>query len=202
MSYNEVYYDHYDRIAWCSVPWYIGQQLAYFYYAKLNYVTTAMLEQVKVMAVVQIDVDLQEIRAANITAANKRRQFNFTKSLVTINNTLYLETIQQRSFAARFISTDHYGIIQSLQTINSRLRNKSYAKRLSEIKKLMVPLEKQAYLNSHANCNRTRNGDQVSTRSWPAKLLPTTESVVEQVQIELPVSTFNVTIGYLLRCDV
>ena len=202
MSYNEVYYDHYDRIAWCSVPWYIGQQLAYFYYAKLNYVTTAMLEQVKVMAVVQIDVDLQEIRAANITAANKRRQFNFTKSLVTINNTLYLETIQKRSFAARFISTDHYGIIQSLQTINSRLRNKSYAKRLSEIKKLMVPLEKQAYLNSHANCNRTRNGDQIPTRSWSAKLLPTTESVVEQVQIELPVSTFNVTIGYLLRCDV
>jgi len=82
--------------------------------------------------------------------------------------------------------------------INSRLRNKSHAKRLSEIKKLMVPLVKQAYLNTHANCNRTRNGDQIPTRSWSAKLLPTTESIMEQVQIELPVSTFN---RYLLRCD-
>ena len=156
----------------------------------------------EVKAVVQIDVDLQEIgygRAAKITAANKRRQFNFTKSLVTINNTLYLETIQQRSFAARFISTDHYDIIQSLQTINSRLRNKSHAITLSEIKKLMVPLLEQAHLNSHDN--RTRNGDQVPTRSWLTKLLATTESVMEQAQIELPVSKFNVTIRYLLRCD-
>ena len=63
----------------------------------------------------------------------------------------------------------------------------------------MVPLLEQAHLNSHDN--RTRNGDQVPTRSWLTKLLATTESVMEQAQIELPVSKFNVTIRYLLRCD-
>jgi len=47
-------------------------------------------------------------RGADITSANKRRQSNFTKSIVTINNTVYQEIIQNKTYAARSISPDHY----------------------------------------------------------------------------------------------
>ena len=115
----------------------------------------------------------------------KRKRFSCSKASLMRDNKTYSEITCHRSFASQFIPTDQYDVIQSLHTINHNTT------RNPEINKIS-PLTDQAHYNSLRN-------DGQSSDAWFVKLLPSTDTAKEQ--IKLPVTTFEVTIRYLVSSD-
>jgi len=142
---------------------------------------------VKVTTVINIDLDIQEV-PANIAeegmSSMKRKRFTCTKALLVRDDKTYSDVTCHRSFASQFVPTTQYDTIQFLNTLN-----------YNTTKKILIR-DHIAQFTEQANYNSLRYDSQ-SNDAWFVQLLPSTDIAKEPT--ELPVTTFNVTVRYLVR---
>ena len=163
-------------------------------------ISSAAQPEVRVEAVVNIDIDLKEInqsRAEEISVALRRKGFTSTETVISTQQDIYIQTQYKRLFVADYMSDAIYERLCLLSTYNSRVANYSRGDAIADLKKTIVPLTDELWYNeNHPNKTTTATNGM---SSWLARLL-VKQSTAEYTPIEVPITGVQVTGTHLLNC--
>ena len=123
-------------------------------------ISSAAQPEVKVEAVVNIDIDLKEIsqsRAEKLSTLLRRKGYTSTETVISTQQDIYIQTQYSRLFVTDFTSSKMYEKLRSLSTFNSRVANYSRGDATADLRKTIAPLaDELRYYENHPN--KTTNG--------------------------------------------
>ena len=163
-------------------------------------ISSAAQPEVRVEAVVNIDIDLKEInqsRAEEISAFLRTKGYTSTDTVISTQQDIYIQTQYKRLFVTDFMSSKMYERLRLLSTYNSRVANYSRGDAIADLRKRIIPLTEELWYNeNHPNKTTTvTNGRS----SWLARLL-VEQSTAEYTLIEVSITGVQVTVTHLLNC--
>ena len=127
----------------------------------------------------------------------KRKQYNTTEELITINQELYLQSTGRRLYIVDSISTEMYERLRSINTIHSRTVNYSREDVYREMRNTLKPFGDQLYYDE-IHSNKT-NGSTNGESQWLARLLMQ-NSTMGYTPLDIPVIGVLSNFRYLVNC--
>ena len=163
-------------------------------------ISSAARPEVRVEAVVNIDIDLKEIsqyRAEKLSAILKRKGYTSSETVITTQQDIYIQTQYKRFFVADSMSDALYERVRSLSTFNSRVANYSKGDAAADLKKTIVPITDELWYNENYP-NKTTTVTS-GTSSWLARLIAE-QPTAEYTPMEVPITGIQVTVTHLRNC--